>query len=70
MIDLKELRKIASQGLPDDAGIRSIVWKVTAFAYFQSSLLEKCWMLFFTGMCSLGIIIVTVRLVMQSTLIC
>lgn len=28
MIDLKELRKIASQGLPDDAGIRSLVWKV------------------------------------------
>ncbi|AEE83319.1 Ypt/Rab-GAP domain of gyp1p superfamily protein [Arabidopsis thaliana] len=28
VIDLKELRKIASQGLPDDAGIRSIVWKL------------------------------------------
>ncbi|CAF2269585.1 unnamed protein product [Brassica napus] len=28
VIDLKELRKIASQGLPDDAGIRSLVWKL------------------------------------------
>uniref|UniRef100_A0A1J3GZI0 TBC1 domain family member 13 n=1 Tax=Noccaea caerulescens TaxID=107243 RepID=A0A1J3GZI0_NOCCA len=28
VIDLTELRKIASQGLPDDAGIRSIVWKL------------------------------------------
>ncbi|KAL0725785.1 hypothetical protein Bca4012_040384 [Brassica carinata] len=28
VIDLKELRKIASQGLPDDAAIRSLVWKL------------------------------------------
>ncbi|CAN6830125.1 hypothetical protein Bca4012_032078 [Brassica carinata] len=28
VIDLKELRRTASQGLPDDAGIRSLVWKL------------------------------------------
>ncbi|XP_010527478.1 PREDICTED: TBC domain-containing protein C1952.17c-like [Tarenaya hassleriana] len=28
VINLKEVRKIASQGLPDHAGIRSIVWKL------------------------------------------
>ena len=28
MVDLGELRRLACQGVPDDAGVRPIVWKV------------------------------------------
>lgn len=47
---MHELRKIASQGIPDGAGIRSTVWKVcvyvckvTIFGFRFCLVLEKMW---------------------------
>ena len=34
VINLRELRRIASQGIPDGAGIRSTVWKVGSYSFF------------------------------------
>ena len=31
---MRELRRIASQGIPDFPGLRSTVWKVTSFSFF------------------------------------
>jgi hypothetical protein len=31
VVDLAELRRLACQGVPDDAGVRPIVWKVILF---------------------------------------
>jgi hypothetical protein len=32
VVDLAELRRLACQGVLDDAGVRPIVWKVILFA--------------------------------------
>lgn len=34
VINMGELRRIASQGIPDGAGIRSTVWKVINLYFF------------------------------------
>lgn len=35
VVDMRELRKFASQGIPDGAGIRSTVWKVPCTTSFS-----------------------------------
>ena len=35
VINMGELRRLASQGIPDGAGIRSTVWKVRSYLCFQ-----------------------------------
>lgn len=35
VVDMRELRKIASQGIPDGPGIRSAVWKVSCTTSFS-----------------------------------
>lgn len=33
VMDMRELRRIACQGVPDSAGIRSTLWKVVTFVF-------------------------------------
>lgn len=35
MINVRELRRLSSQGLPDGGGLRSTVWKVCVFCLFD-----------------------------------
>lgn len=39
VVNLKEVRRLASQGIPDGAGIRSTVWKVILMDIFLDPIL-------------------------------